>query len=136
DTTAWRRRMAAGIELLAAGRHAPADRALRQAIAALARRRDWEGATRGSLALADSLVVRGRPCDAVRLLEDARPWAADSRRPDLLVDMAVTTGVSAVDDLRLEAAEALLSGARDAAGALRDARQTQRATLALARCLF
>jgi DNA-binding NtrC family response regulator/tetratricopeptide (TPR) repeat protein len=134
--TPWRRRMESGIELLADGRRAPGERTLREAIGALARRRDWEGAARGSLALASALLARGRTRDAVSTLDDAQRWAAEARRPDLLVGVALTAGVAAVDELRLDAAEVLLSGARDAAAALGSPASEQTTALGLARCLF
>jgi len=136
ETTTWRQRLESATELLAAGRRAPGDRALREAIGALARRRDREAAVRGSLVLAASLLERGRTRDAVSTLDDARQWAADARRADLLVDIAVASGMAAVDDLRLDAAEAILSGARDAAAAVDRGARSQAAALALARCLF
>ena len=64
-----------------AGRHAPGDRELRQAIGGLARRGDWEGASQGSLALAASLLKRGRPREAVAVLgRGSRALPADCRR--------------------------------------------------------
>jgi DNA-binding NtrC family response regulator len=132
----WRRRLDVAIEQLAAGRHAPGDRGLRQGIAALARRDDWAHAVRGAIALARSLVERGRTRDAVASLDEARRWATATARNDLLIDITVITGAAAVDDLRLDAAEAMLNGARDAARALGDVARARTASLALARCLF
>jgi DNA-binding NtrC family response regulator len=136
DVTPWRRRVDSAIELLANGRHAPGDRALREAVGALARRRDWQGAAHGALALASSLLLRGRTRDAVLMLDEAQRWASEGRRHDLQVDIALMAGTAAVDDLRLDAAEALLSGARDAAAALGSAARVQTTALGLARCLF
>jgi len=136
ENATWRQRMDAAMALLTAGRHIPGDRALREAIAALARRRDWDAAVRGSLALAASLLARGRTRAAVSALDDAQWWAGECRRADLLIDIAVMNGVAAIDDLRLDAGEAILSGARDAAAGLDNAARVQIAALALARCLF
>ena len=70
-----RKRLQAAMALAIQGRHAAGDRALRQVGASLVRRHDWEHATEASLALARSLVRRGRPREAQVILIEARDAA-------------------------------------------------------------
>jgi hypothetical protein len=56
-----RRRMHDAIGLVQRGRHTPGIRRLRQALAGLARRDDWEYAAGGAIALGSFLLQRGHP---------------------------------------------------------------------------
>ena len=121
---------------LAAGRHAPGDRALRQAIGGFARRGDWAGAGEGSLALGASLLKRGRAREAKATLDAARGYC--QRMPDDGVSIALATlsGVAWIDLGRLDEAESVL-GAAVASGPPHDDRPVDAsAALALARCRF
>jgi hypothetical protein len=118
------------------GRHAAGDRTLRQVGASLARRHDWDHATEARLALATSLVRRGRPPDALAVLVDAREAAVHGARNDLLNRVAVLTGIALVDDGRLDEAEAVLSAVSASANGLEQAVVHWSALLALARCQF
>ena len=131
-----RKRLQAAIALATQGRHAAGDRALRQVGASLARRHDWEHATEASLALAMSLVRRGRPREAHVILVDARDAAIHVSQNDVLNRIAVLTGVALLDDGRLDEAEAVLSAVVAAANGLEDADAHRSARLALARCQF
>jgi DNA-binding NtrC family response regulator len=133
---AIRRRTAAALESLGRGRHARADRALRQAIAAFTRRGADRDATHAALDLAASLLKRGRPQDAGALLADARTTGARAADEIALLRLAMLSGHAAIDNARLDEAEALLSGAMAAAEGLKQYPAERAARLGLARCLF
>ena len=80
ELTALRRRMDGAIRQLGKGRHAPGIRQLRQAIGGLARRDSWIDAGDGALALASSLLRRGRMRDAQEAMEEARRFASRTGR--------------------------------------------------------
>jgi DNA-binding NtrC family response regulator/tetratricopeptide (TPR) repeat protein len=134
ELAALRRRMEAACQLLQSGRHEPGERALRQAIGALARRGDWAHAGTGALALASSQLKRGRPKDAQATLEEAKEyWGRGTDHPPLL-ETAALMGAAWIDLARLDEAESLLGAAfaaRRAGGST-----AAGAGLALARCLF
>jgi DNA-binding NtrC family response regulator len=131
-----RRRIDVGIDLLRKGRHARGGRVLRQTVGALARRDDWQHASRGGIALAEALVSRGRLQEAEAVLSDASMHASRvGGPPSLLVEAAVLLGVVALERTRLDEAESLLQGAVAVARAGR-ASGLDGSRLALARCLF
>jgi DNA-binding NtrC family response regulator len=136
DLAALRGQIDAGKRQLSAGRHAPGDRLLRSAIAALARRRDWRHAFRGAMALASSLLRRGRPQEAKVALGEAGEYAAQGGPDDASLDVAILTGVAWMDLARPDAAESVLRAllAAGTSGVTRE--QVEQARLALARCLF
>jgi DNA-binding NtrC family response regulator/tetratricopeptide (TPR) repeat protein len=136
ELSALRRRLLSGMALLESGRHASGDRAVRHVAGFLARRHDWVHATRANLALAESLVRRGRLRDAHAMLADARQSAAHASQNDALAQIAVLSGVAATDEGRLDDAEAVLSAAVSAARGLGEPGAGRAASLALARCLF
>ena len=136
ELAALRRQMDAAMRHLETGRHAPGDRGLRQAIGSLARRDDWANAGRGALALAASLLKRGRPRDAQSTLDEARGHWARAGEDAPLVDVATLAGVAWTDLARLDEAEGVLASAIGAARSNADAARAAPATLALARCLF
>ena len=136
ELAALRRQMQAAMRHLETGRHAPGDRGLRQAIGSLARRDDWANAGRGALALAASLLKRGRPRDAQSTLDEARGHWARAREDAPLVDVATLAGVAWTDLARLDEAEGVLASAIGAARSNADTARVALATLALARCLF
>jgi len=71
EVATLRRQIQQGIRHLHDGRHAPGERDLRQAIGGLARRSEWTEAGEGSLALAASLLKRGRAHDAKTVVDTA-----------------------------------------------------------------
>ena len=102
----------------------------------VARRDSWIEAGDGALALASSLLKRGRVRDAQDALEDARQFASRCGRAEVLVDVAVLTGEAWIDRARLDDAESVLGAALPAARATGDALRLANASLALARCGF
>jgi DNA-binding NtrC family response regulator len=136
ELTGLRRRIDAAIRQLAGGRHAPGDRLLRQAIGGLARRSDWSHAGRGSVALARSLLRRGRARDAQAALDVARDYCGRAHQERLLLDVATLAGHAWIDLARLDEAESVLGAAVAAAAASGEPVQMAEASLAMARCLF
>ena len=131
-----RQRMDVAVGQLAAGHHAPGDRALRQAIGGFARRGDWAGAGSGSLALGASLLKRGRPREAKAILDAARGFC--QRIPDEGASIALATlsGTAWIDLGRLDEAESVLGAAVALANRTEDGPAGVAASLALARCHF
>ncbi len=130
-----RRQMTAARERLAAGRHAPGDRELRSAIGGLARRGDWAGAAEGSLALAASLLRRGRAREARTLLEGSLTYCQQTSDDEPSIQAATLVGTAWIDLARLGEAESVLSGA--SSSSLGHARPSGSGlALALARCRF
>ena len=136
ELAALRGQMHAAMRHLETGRHAPGDRGLRQAIGSLARRDDWTNAGRGALALAASLLKRGRSRDAQATLDEAREHWVRAGEEAPLVDVATLAGVAWTDRARLDEAEGVLASAIGAARSNADTLRAALATLALARCLF
>jgi len=137
ELAALRRRMDGAMRQLETGRHAPGDRELRVAIGSLARRDDWTHAGRGALALAASLLKRGRTRDAQTTLDEARGHCARAGGEESpLVDVATLAGVAWTDLARLDEAESVLAAALATARSHGDAARVASAALALARCLF
>ncbi len=136
EMAALRRRLEGGVRLLNVGRHAPGDRALRQAIGGLARRSDWLHAAQGARALAGSLLSRGRAQDARAMLEDARRYCERAGHTEMLLDIATLAAHAWIDLVRLDEAESVLSAAVETAKARADAAQIAETSLAMARCLF
>jgi DNA-binding NtrC family response regulator len=134
DVVALRQQMAAALKLIAAGRHAPGDRALRQAIGGLARRGDSAGAVEGSLALAASLLRRGRPRDANAILEIAREHGQSTRSTETAIALAILAGAAWIDLARLAEAESVLGAV--VASELARGGAAAGAALGLARCRF
>jgi DNA-binding NtrC family response regulator len=131
-----RRSMAGALALLRAGRHAPGDRALRQAIGALARRGIWTSAADGSLALAASLLKRGRPRDAIDVLDSARDYSRRSGDTHAMLQVGTLSGVALVDLSRLDEATSVLGAAASALGRTDDVNITVDVELARSRCRF
>ncbi len=137
EIAALRRRMDGAMRQLETGRHAPGDRELRQAIGSLARRDDWTSARRGALALAASLLKRGRARDAQSTIEEARGHSVRAGGEEsALVDVATLAGVAWTDLARLDEAESVLAAALAAARSHADSPRVASAALALGRCLF
>ena len=136
ELAALRGRVRVGAAELAAGRHAAGDRILRQAGAFLARRCDWPHAAEAALSLAASLLRRGQTRGAQSALAEAQRAASEGGLDGALVRVSILSGQIAADELRLEAAERLLSAAVVSADGLGEHEAVAEARLALARCLF
>jgi two-component system response regulator HydG len=136
ETAAVRGRVQAAVAAVERGRRAAGERELRAAAAALGRRHDWLHASRAALALAGSLLGRGRPDAACRAIAIARAYNDRAGDEGAQIDAAILSGVAWCDLGRLEPARALLTTARNAARAGGDEKRLARAALALARCLF
>ena len=136
DVALWRGRIESGQRLLAEGRHARGERMLRQAIGAMARRREWAAAARGSLALARLLIHRGRPQEARSLLTAASSYCGEVGDELALNDAAVLSATASIELARLDPAETAASAAASAARAFGDAARADRALAVLSRTLF
>ena len=136
DVAAHRKRLADALDLLARGRHAPAERGLRAVIGSLARRHDWHHAVRGELALAAALLRRGKARDARQVLVDARAFASQAGNDPLFLEIGVLAGYARLDEGRLDEAETMLRATLAAARAGDAAAAIGLAGTALARCLF
>ncbi len=131
-----RDREAAIAEAAGAGRHAQAERMLRDALGACARRRDEGAAGESALVLGRLLLVRGQVAEASRIIERAREHFNRARAATGAVYAAVFAGLAWTDDGRLREAEAALRATRIAAVELAQPLLDQFAGLALARCLY
>jgi DNA-binding NtrC family response regulator/tetratricopeptide (TPR) repeat protein len=129
-------RMRSAVAALATGRHAWGERVLREAIGGLSRRQDWPGAAEGSVALAGSLLRRGRVDDARRTVHWAREYFARAGLNGRLADVAALCAHAWIDDGRLDEAESVARTAALAATGTRDREAHGQAALALARCLY
>jgi DNA-binding NtrC family response regulator len=118
------------------GRHARAERLLREMMGRCARRRDESAAGESALALGRLLLVRGQPAEAFRMLERAREHFDHARSVAGVLRAAVFAGLAWTDEGRFREAESALRAAKIAASDLPEASLEEFATLALARCLF
>jgi DNA-binding NtrC family response regulator len=94
-------------EFVACGRHAAAERLLRDVIAALARRDAFIHASRLNMTLAGLLGDRGRLPDAHAALEEAIRFAQSARAEDLMVEGRIRQATIRVAEAALVEAEAL-----------------------------
>jgi DNA-binding NtrC family response regulator len=136
EAEALRQRMDVAVGQIERGRHVTGDRALRVTAAALARRHDWSHAARGLLALASSLLRRGRPEGARVVLRTAKAYADQSDSAATAMDVAILSGVALNDSARFDEAESVLAAAIGAAQAAREPVRLASATLALGHALF
>jgi hypothetical protein len=130
-----RRRMEGTLPEVELRGYASAVRTLQQVVGALARRRDWPGAAQGGLALARSLLKRGKPREAQTVIGRSADHARAAGDDRLLFDAAVLAGSAGIELARLDEAEHLLRAAIAAAPGV-DAAAHPYARLTLARCLF
>ena len=134
ELAALRRKLADAFAKLGRGRHAAGIRQLRQTVGALVRRGAWADATDGALPLAETLLRRGRPRDALRVLNETRTFAGRCGNDARLLDAAVLAGEAWIDLARLDEAETVFAAAVTSAAG--DRLRTTTASLGLARCLF
>ena len=121
---------------IASGRHAQAERLLRERLGRFARRRDEAAGGEAALALGRLLLVRGRATCAGRVLEEARERFDRASLAGPAVHAAVFIGLAWTDAGRFGPAEAALRAASVAASKLSVAELEELANLALARCLY
>ena len=133
ELAALRRKMGHAIADLALGRHAPGIRQLRQVVGSLARRGAWNDAASGALAMAGSLLRRGRTREAQTAIDDGRDYAARADEGTMLVDLAILGGGVWIDLGRIDEADSVLGTALAAARALQDPARVAAASLVLAR---
>lgn len=128
--------LSAAGKLAARGRHAAAERLLRESLGAMSRREDPVGSGWAAVALGSLLLARGRAAQAATFFEAARQHfdradaVAAAGRSGLLQAHAWT------DLGRLEEAEAAARAVALAARETGDAWLRAESALALARCLF
>ncbi len=136
DLASWRRRLRHGIEILEHGRRVSGERVVREAMGYLSRRGDQVEAARGALALAESLLARGRAAEAARVAESVKACAGDTDATEIVAHSLVLAGIAATDLLHLDDAETTLRTVLRAGLGLHLAGVVRIATLALTRCLF
>jgi DNA-binding NtrC family response regulator/tetratricopeptide (TPR) repeat protein len=128
--------LGAASRLAAAGRHAAAERLLRESLGALGRRDDPLGAGWAAAVLGCLLLVRGRALQAAACFEQAREHFDRARAAPAAGHTAVHLALAWTDLGRLEQAEAAARAVVLAAQETGDAWMRGRAALALARCLL
>ncbi len=136
ELAALRRRMDHALGDLARGRHAPGVRQLRQAVGSLARRGAWSDAARGALALAGSLLRRGRTREAQTIAGEGRDYATRAGEEATLLDLAILSGDAWIDMGRLDEADSVLGAALAAARARQDPERIAAASVGLARSAY
>jgi DNA-binding NtrC family response regulator len=128
------RRAERASEFIRTGRHAAAERLLRDVAGALTRRGRHVHATRVLMALGQAILERGRAADADRILEDAAAAAGHASNEVLLADARIWQAAARTDAGRLTEAESLCRAAI-ATGTL-DSAARPRAQATLARVLL
>ena len=131
-----RRFTSKGLVLARTGRHAGAERLLRQAENAFSRRGQRSDAGRAAFALGRLLLERGHTRDAATAFESARGLLSSTGETPGALRAAVFIGLAWTDEGRLVDAEAALRASRIAAEQIGDRAGASLAQLALARCLL
>jgi DNA-binding NtrC family response regulator len=126
----------AGLDAARRGRHALAERLLREGLGRHRRRQDEGAAGEAAVALGQLLLIRGRPVAALGAFDSARGHFERARRAESAIQAAVFTGLAATDVGRWHEAESALRAARISAHQLSLAGAESAAALALARCLL
>jgi DNA-binding NtrC family response regulator/tetratricopeptide (TPR) repeat protein len=133
ESDRWHSRALKGMALAAAGRHAAAERVLREAAAGLRRHGDGRRAAACTTMLGQLLMDRGRPRDA----HDALEWLLEVEDVDVRLSGTIGIGECLIDEGRLKDAERALRAACSVTTHDEPTDVTaRRARLALARCLF
>jgi DNA-binding NtrC family response regulator len=94
-------------EFVASGRHAAAERLLRDVGGALTRRAAWAPAVNVFVSLGRLLLERGRPADAGRAFCDAIAAAGSAGDEQLATDARIWLATARTDDGQLTAAESI-----------------------------
>ncbi len=121
---------------IARGRHAHAERLLREHLGMTGRRGDRAGAGEAALALGRLLLLRARTCEASDQFESARHHFDAARQVTWAVRAAVFAALARTDAGRFEEAEAAAQAACLAASETGDGDTRLLASMALARCLY
>jgi DNA-binding NtrC family response regulator len=121
-------------EFVNAGRHASADRLLRDVAGALVRRRALVPAAQTLISLGRLMLERGRAADAERLFDEASGHARDGRDEALSLAARIWQAAARTDAAQLTAAESLCR-ATIVTGALSSS-ERMRANATLARILL
>jgi DNA-binding NtrC family response regulator len=121
-------------EFVHAGRHASADRLLRDVAGALIRRRALVPAAQALISLGRLVLERGRAADADRIFDEASGHARDGRDEPLSLSARIWQAAARTDNAQLTAAESLCR-ATLISGGLPPAEQI-RANATLARILL
>jgi len=124
------------LDQAAVGRHAKAERNLREAIGWMARRGNDAGLASAALVLGRLLLERGRSGEARDQFESARARFDSAGNAVGAVEAATGIGLALTDERRLLEAEAALRSASIAAVTIGARREETAARLALSRCLF
>ena len=122
--------------LLARGRHAAAERALRAAFAAFERRGEFRRAGDAALRLGRLMLARGRAADASALLTSAHDRFQRARAVEDALEATVYLGLAQTDLAQLTDAEHTCRAAYSAASALGNPDVVLFPALALARTLL
>ena len=128
--------LAEGDRLLAKGRHAAAERALRAAIAAFDRRGDPVHAARSELTLGGLLLNRGRAADALTWFERAHDRFQRARAVRPAIDATVHAGLAQTDLGLFRDAERSCRAAYSASSAVKDTDASAASAICLSRVLF
>jgi len=94
-------------EFVQSGRHASADRLLRDVAGALVRRRALVPAAQTMISLGRLVLERGRPVDAERIFEAASTHAREGRNERLSLSARIWQAAARTDAAQLTAAESL-----------------------------
>jgi DNA-binding NtrC family response regulator len=136
DVAALNRQLTEASLLLTKGRHAPGLRLLRHTVAAFARRDAWPETCAGAKLLASALLDRGRPRDALKVLELPRRGTTESADAAPLIEISRLTANAWIDLARLDEAERVLRAALVTARAEGNAAAASDLADVLARCFF
>ncbi len=135
DLAKWRLAAERATAAARAGRHAAADRQLRETVAALRRRRALVPAAAIGITLGRLRLERGDAAGAERLFDDAATAGEEAGDGALAIDARLWLGLARIDAGRLTAAEALLRALRLSIPPLEGWRRAW-ADAAVARCLL
>ena len=124
-----------GRRLMDLGRHASAERTLRAALSALARRDDAQHAGLAALRLGTLLLDRGRAPGALEAFQTAHEAFQRAQATTCAICAAVYLGLTHTDQMKLAEAETTLRAAYVAARNARDGRMIRFARAGLVRCL-
>ncbi|RPJ57633.1 MAG: hypothetical protein EHM24_29335, partial [Acidobacteria bacterium] len=128
--------LARALDRASHGRHAEAERSLRETIGWMARRGNEVGAASAALALGRLLLGRGRAGEARVQFDSARAAFDAAGSASGAVEAATGLGLALTDEARLLEAEAALRLAAFAAVTIGARREEAAARLALSRCLY
>jgi two-component system NtrC family response regulator len=118
--------------MAADGRHAPAERTLRESLGALTRRSAYHEACDAAVTLGRLLLERGRAGAAQRAFSEAEDMASAAEDSALVLRTSIWRAVALIDDGRAAEAEALCRGTDTPEGGMQALRGWRNAVLARA----